>query len=99
MEKDITILELIKQLKSIMDFTLLEIVDYWEADFCAIGLKKGDKLIYISTFNYVGNNELNYDFDLEIINGNSTENLNVIKEGRNVSEAELVNQIKQFLDV
>ncbi len=67
MEKDITILKLIERLKLTINFNLVEVVDYWEADLCAIGLIKGNKLIYISTFNYLGKQELMYDFDLEII--------------------------------
>jgi hypothetical protein len=58
MEKDKTIIELIERLKFKVNFALLEIVDNWEVDLCAIGLKKGNKLVYISTFNYVKNNEM-----------------------------------------
>ena len=99
MEKDKTILEFIDRLKLIVNFTSLEIVDYWEADLCAIGLRKGNKLIYISTFNDVGNSEMKYDFDLEIIDENEKEKLNVVKLGRNVSEKKLVSEVKLFLEV
>lgn len=99
MIKDITIVKLIERLKLNINFTLLEIVDYWEADLCAIGLKKGNRLVYISTFNHVENEEANYDFDLEIIDDDNKEKLNVIKERRNVSEAELVDEVKLFLSV
>jgi hypothetical protein len=99
MGKDITVIKLIERLKLIIDFTLLEIVDYWEADLCAIGLRKGNRLVYISTFNHVENNELNYDVDLEIVDDNHKEKFNVIKEGRNVSEKALVDEVKLFLGV
>ena len=99
MIKDITIVKLIERLKLNINFTLLEIVDYWEADLCAIGLRKGNQLVYISTFKQVKNDVLNYDFDLEIVDDDNKENLNVIKEGRNVSEAELVDEIKLFFEV
>ncbi len=99
MEKDLTILKLIERLKLIINFTLLEVVDYWEADLCAIGIKKENKVVYISTFNYVENEELMYDFDLEIIDENDIEKFDVINGARNVSEAELVSEIKLFLDV
>ena len=97
MEKDKTILELIERLKMLINFSLLEIVDYWETDLCAIALKKENRLVYISTFNYAGNKELKYDFDLEIIDVNNNEKFNVVRKGRNVSENELVNEIKLFL--
>lgn len=99
MEKDITVLKFIEKLKLIINFTLLEVVDYWEADLCAIGLIKGNKLVYISTFNYIENEELMYDFDFEIIDENDKEKISIIKAGRNVSEDELVNEIKVFLEV
>lgn len=99
MEKDITILKFIERLKLIINFTLIKIVDYWDADLCAIGFTKGNKLVYISTFNYAENSELMYDFDLEIIDENDKEKISVIKVGRNVSEDELVNEIKLFLEV
>ena len=99
MEKDITILKFIERLKLIINFTLLEVVDYWEADLCAIGLLRGNKLVYISTFNNVENEESMYDFDLEIIDESDKEKFDVVKVGRNISEAELVCEIKLFLDV
>lgn len=99
MDKDITILEFIERLKLIINFTLLEVVDYWEADLCAIGLIRGNKLVYISTFNNVENEESMYDFDLEIIDESDKEKFDVVKVGSNISEAELVCEIKLFLDV
>lgn len=96
MEKDITILKLIERLKLTINFNLVEVVDYWEADLCAIGLIKENKLIYISTFNYLENQELMYDVDLEVIDENNKERINVVRVGRNVSEMELVNEVKLF---
>lgn len=99
MEKDKTIIQLIGRLKLVISFTLLEIVDYWEMDLCAIGLKKENRLVYISTFNYIQNKKIMYDFDLEIIEDNNSEKFNVVKIVRNVSENELVKEIKLFLDL
>jgi len=99
MKKDTTIIKLIERLKLIINFASLEIVDYWEADLCAIGLRKGNRLVYISTFNHAENNELNYDFDLEIVDDDNKEQLDVIKVGRNVSETELADEVKLFLEV
>lgn len=99
MEKDITILNLLERLKLAINFTLLNIVDYWEADHCAIGLMKGNKLAYISTYNCAENEVDMYDFDLEIIDESNKEKINTIKIGRNVSENELIEEIKLFLDV
>jgi hypothetical protein len=40
-EKDKAITDLLEKLKLITDFHLVEVVDYWEGDNCAIGLKRG----------------------------------------------------------
>lgn len=96
MEKDITIINLIAKLKDKIDFSLLEIVDYWEADLCAIGIKKENKMIYISTYNYVSDSPITYDFDLELT---GTEEINVIRQGRNVSQSFLIDEIKLFFEV
>lgn len=99
MRKDITILSFIEKLKLVINFTLVDVVDYWEADLCAIGLRRDNRLVYISTFNYVDDNKGNYDFDLEITEGNRLGKLDIVKTGRNVSEAELIDEIKLFLGV
>ena len=99
MKKDKTIKQFLEKLKSETKFTNLEIVDYWDADLCAIGLKNENRLIYISTFNHAENSILKYDFDLELINKDNNEKIEIIKEGRGVSEAELLNEIRAFLNV
>lgn len=43
-----------------------EIVDFWEADTTAIGLKINEKLVYVSTFNY--DEKLNYMMTVEEFN-------------------------------
>ena len=94
--KDITIVNFINILRKTFDISQVEVIDLWEADTCAIGIKKEDKLVYISTYNYCQNNIISYDFDFEIINENKLE---VIKERRGVTEKELLNEINIFLDL
>lgn len=99
MEKDKTIIRLIERLKLTFNFSTIQIVDYWEADLCAIGLKKKRKLVYISTYNYTEQKTISYDFDFEIVSDKSEqEKPNVVKTGRNVTEPELINQISQFFN-
>jgi hypothetical protein len=98
MEKDKTILDLLKRLRSVINFDLLQIVDYWEADLCAIGIKRGKKLIYISTYNYL-NKPLRVDYDLEILDNLDESNFKLVKEARQASEDELAIDIKGFLNV
>ncbi len=99
MKKDKSIIKLIENLKGVIDFTHLEIVDHWEADLCAIGLRRKNKLVYISTFNYVGSKAITYDFDMEIINENKEQRLEIVQSGQNVSETELINEVRVFLNV
>lgn len=97
MEKDKTILNIIEILKLTFDFSLLKVVDNWPLDLCAIGLQKGNKLVYISTFNFVNKSEVKYDYDLEIINESDETKINILKEGRGVIEEELIEKLKVFL--
>jgi hypothetical protein len=83
MEKDKSLLDLLDKLRSVFDFNLIEIIDHWEGDLCAIGLKRGNKLVYINTFTP-------YDFDLELLVPHTVDYYNVIKEGRGVSEELLI---------
>lgn len=91
-------MNLIERLKHTITFGLIQVIDYWEADLCTIGLKKDDKLIYISTYSY-DVQSLKYDYDLEIINKERQNEINVIKEVRSASEEELVKEIMSFLEI
>ncbi|MCG2613441.1 hypothetical protein LZZ85_04080 [Terrimonas sp. NA20] len=99
MEKDTTILKLIEQLRSLIDFNLMTIIDYWEGDLCAIGLTKGDRLVYISTIAHLDSSVPKYDFDLEISTGSRPDQFIVSKKGRGVLLVELVQEIKLFLAI
>ena len=77
----------------------MEIVDNWEADLCAIGLRNGDKLIYISTYNYHYDKEVKFDFDKELLKNDQIDEFKIVETGRNVSEEDLIHEIKLFLGV
>ena len=98
MEKDKTIHLFLERLKQKSNFHLVEIVDYWEADLCAIGLKRGNKLAYISTYKSLGLEEIRYDYDLELMDAEISSNMEVVKEGRDCEEAELFMDVRRFLD-
>lgn len=97
MKKDKNILNLIKRLKLINSFASIEVVDYWESDLCAIGIKKENQMVYVSTFNSSKRKNKIYDFDLELIDKNNVENIEILKQGRGVSESELIDEIRSFL--
>lgn len=103
-DKDKTIVRLLEKLKGSINFDAVEIVDYWDADLCATGLKKGNKLVYISTYNSCLDNqdgvkEIKYDYDFELLNEKDMTELHVTKEARRIDEATLIRDIKQFLKV
>lgn len=99
MDKHITILKLITLLKSTLDFSSIEFVDYWDADLCAIGFKKAGKLVYVSTANFIHRYPIKYDFDLEIINPKQIDDIRVVKSGHRASQFELISEIKLFFEL
>jgi hypothetical protein len=92
MDKDITILKLLDQLDILMHKYSIRYIDLWEVDLCAIGLVKGDRLMYISTYNYVNNAEIRYDIEVEIINDQG-ERVLTRKVMKNISTDALINEI------
>ena len=70
--KHFSILFLVHALRKYRKTLKIRISDYWKADLCAIGFRKGNIIMYISTNNYITNNYyMNnsqlYDCDIELI--------------------------------
>ena len=63
MVKDNIIMSFMTRLKSIIDFNLVEIVDYWDGDLLAIGIKRGCKLVYLAANKSINSRLITYDFD------------------------------------
>lgn len=99
MTKDKSLIDLIEKLKLRVNFSLIEIVDNWDADLCAIGLKRQERLVYLSTWNFADGIYDGYDYDFELLNEQQPDKLNVLKEARNIKEEECITDIKKFLDV
>ncbi|QBA22964.1 hypothetical protein EU348_17980 [Chryseobacterium indologenes] len=72
------------------DFSGYEFVDYWDADTTALGLKKGNVLIYISAYNYSKTN--GYDVIIE-----ESETGTILRSEYGRSYNELINDIQSFL--
>lgn len=96
MNKHNSINNLLEKFKSLKNFEQVIVVDYWPSDQCAIGLSKDNKLIYISTFNFVGINDDLYDLDLEVIDDNDSSNSIVVKEFRGIAHLQLKMEIELF---
>jgi len=94
-EKDESILDLIDRLGKAADLTGTEIVDHWEADLCAIGIKKENRLVYVSTYN--GKDALYYE--LELLNDIEVDKYTVLQRGNDVAENVLISIIKEYLKI
>lgn len=75
---------------SLEDLSGYEFVDYWDADTTALGLKKGNVLIYISAYDYYKTN--GYDIIIEELETGA-----MLKSEDNRSYDELINDIQFFL--
>ncbi len=95
MQKDKTIISFLERVKEVFEH---EIVDYWDADICAIGLKKNDQLAYISTYDHVELDPIKYDCDLELIDESNKNGINVVKQMRGIKEDELISEIRSFFN-
>mgnify|MGYP006939811941 CR=1 FL=1 len=95
MKKHTSILKILAELKSKIDFSQIAVIDYWEADLCAIGLQRGNYLIYMNTYNYIAETDLRLDYDLELING--TVDYTVLKELRGINMTKLIAEVEYYL--
>ena len=92
------IIQLIQKLKLELNFSQVEIRDYWDACLLSIGLVRGNKMVYIAA-KILKNRTILYDYDFEILDEEHLDNLHVIKEVRDITEEELIKAIKEYLDV
>ncbi|TMI90318.1 MAG: hypothetical protein E6H08_15200 [Bacteroidetes bacterium] len=99
MNKHKTIVALLDKISLSVNLDLVEIVDYWQADLCAIGIRKKNKLVYVSNYNYLNEKQIKFDYDLELIEETGSNKGIVIKEGRNVTDDELITDLKKFLAI
>lgn len=99
MKKHFSITSILEELNKKTQFYLVEIVDNWEGDLCAIGLKKDDKLVYISTYSYIDEREMLLDYDFELIQKQKETPLNVQKKVRGSNFQLFIEDLKGFLEI
>lgn len=78
----------------------LYLIDFWEDDLCAIGLKKDNKVAHISTWDYQSNDmsDMKYYVDFELIDATSLETLFTEKEFNEIKEKDLIKELQLFFD-
>jgi len=105
--KDITIQRITTKIFELFEDNFFEtyieenetkIVDYWEGDLSAIGLKKDNKVVYISTYNFrfYKPDKMKYYVDFETIDINTLETLEKVKTLDKTDEENLLNEVVFF---
>jgi hypothetical protein len=98
-EKDRSITDLLERLRSSVGFNQLEMVDFWEGDRCAIGFRKENRIVYVSTYNYVDEKTARYDYDLELTGTAGPDDFKVVKEVRGATETILIAELREYLGI
>ena len=92
-KKDKEVIEIIKLINSTFGNDVLTIKDYWN-DYISIGLKKGNKLIYIACY---GKNDYFYEYELLVDNPDIV----YISQGSDnvMSKTKLLKVISDFFNI
>ena len=100
-KKDDTIIRIYKSIEERFGLNYFQHVDFWNADLFAIGLKKGSKLIYISTWDFkslsIGN--MKYYLEFEIVDEISSQTKRTYKTYSGVTQEILLHEINLFLNL
>jgi hypothetical protein len=109
LEKDISIITIVKRIISHFGEGFFEtyisdheekLIDFWEADLLAIGLKRKQNVIYISTWNFRDRDleDMKYFVEFELIDEETLEQKECVKEIDGISGDDLLREIKHFVD-
>ncbi|MFM2386826.1 MAG: hypothetical protein RL660_1583 [Bacteroidota bacterium] len=76
-----------------------EIIDFWDSDLFAIGLKLKDRIVYISTWDYRNNSlqEMQYYVAFELVDIESLETIQLVNEFNGIDSISLIREMKVFL--
>lgn len=86
----------LRRIQGLLGQKAIQIVDYWDSDLCAIGLRKKQKLLYIGTYPYISNTKRLYDYELELIEDDASNSSITLEEGRAVKEPMLIRVIERL---
>lgn len=92
-KKSKEIIKFIKLVNSTFGHLTPVVNDHWEGDLNAIGMQKGDKLIYISYYN-----QDDYFYECELLT-NSNKRPYLVQESNNATEKELLEVISKFFGI
>jgi len=98
--KDQSIIAIWDTISKLFGDNFFTIVDFWEGDNYALGFRKGDKLIYISTWHFRENLDSGNCFsEFELIDESTLETKKHIKRIDNIKIELLINEIRTFLSL
>jgi hypothetical protein len=97
--KDEAILDILRFITAVFGKGVFTLTDIWAGDNCALGLKRKNKLIYISTWGYRDRplEEMRYYAEFELINEKTLETLSIEEVVDGVDREILVKEIEQFI--
>lgn len=107
--KDASIVAVFKRIMSYFGEGFLEtyflddeekLVDLWEADLLAIGLKRKQKVIYISIWDFKDRalEDMKYFVEFELIDEETLKQKERVKEINGISADDLLQEIKKFVN-
>jgi hypothetical protein len=98
--KDVSIQNLGNKLQRRLGKNNFEFTDFSDADLFAIDIKRGNKLIHISTWDYRNNNpqDMRYYSEFEFLEEDRIETQIPYKILKGVNSEELLNEIKLFFE-
>lgn len=99
LNKDKSIVTIINLITDKFGSDYFEPLDFWDADAFAIGFKKGNKLVYVSSWDFRLEEEVNmkYYVEFEILNENTTDTKEVYRIFKGVGSNDLITQIENFI--
>lgn len=107
--KDVSIIAIVKRIinhfgegffETYLSDNKEKLIDFWEADLFAIGLKRKQKVIHISTWDFKDRDlrNMKYFVDFELVDEETLETKERIKEIDEIGEEDLLKQIELFLN-
>ena len=95
--KDKTIKDIWQEVQTVFGKDYFSIVDFWESDNFALGFKRDDKLVYVSTWHFRDSDGLNCFAEFELIDAQTDETRETFKTIEKITTSNLVDEIKSFI--
>jgi hypothetical protein len=97
--KDKTIIAIWTVMLEVFGATFFKVTDFWNADNCALGFQKGEKLIYVSTWKFkdYSDSGIKCYTEFELIDEVTFETKQSIKKIECIAIDDFINEVKTFV--